>query len=91
MDVWVWTGQGLARAAPHALAVWVWLYCLLWWFVQDAAKVGTYMFLKKKNIFDILEINALKDPMENRQLNKLMTVVTKSEDRMQANDDKRRV
>ncbi|KAJ1407442.1 hypothetical protein B484DRAFT_337239, partial [Ochromonadaceae sp. CCMP2298] len=33
---------GLARKDPRELAVYIWLYCLVWWIVQDAAKVGIY-------------------------------------------------
>ena len=44
---------GLAHAAPKSLAVFVWLYCILFWFVQDAAKVLTYKFMARYNLFDI--------------------------------------
>jgi hypothetical protein len=46
--------------------VYVWIYCLLCWFIQDAAKVGVYAFLKKYNIFGINDIVAMKkaDPVE---------------------------
>jgi hypothetical protein len=33
---------GLARQPPALLALYVWLYCLACWIVQDAAKVFTY-------------------------------------------------
>lgn len=33
---------GLARQPPVLLALYVWLYCLACWIVQDAAKVATY-------------------------------------------------
>eukprot|EP01032_Pedospumella_encystans_P009783 gene9783-biopygen8139 len=42
---------GLARRPSYALALYIWLYCLVWYLVQDAAKVGTYRLLKKYNIF----------------------------------------
>jgi H+-transporting ATPase len=41
---------GLARHTPKALAVGVWIYCLLWWVVQDCAKVGLYHLMIKYNI-----------------------------------------
>jgi H+-transporting ATPase len=44
---------GLALREPKALAVYVWLYCIFWWFIQDGFKVLTYHFLKKYNIFGI--------------------------------------
>lgn len=42
---------GLAKHSPKAMALYVWLYCILWWFVQDAAKVWTYHFVEKYNVF----------------------------------------
>jgi H+-transporting ATPase len=30
----------------------VWIYCLVWWFIQDAAKVMCYKLVEKYNIFD---------------------------------------
>eukprot|EP01032_Pedospumella_encystans_P016080 gene16080-biopygen13139 len=43
--------EGLGRRSPQAMAVYVWLYCIAWWFVQDAAKVGTFYVLKTYNLF----------------------------------------
>mmetsp|Transcript_19959 Transcript_19959/g.33403 ORF Transcript_19959/g.33403 Transcript_19959/m.33403 type:complete len:906 (+) Transcript_19959:83-2800(+) len=43
--------MGLARRKPYELPVYIWLYCIGWWFVQDAAKVATFYVLKKYNIF----------------------------------------
>jgi len=54
---------GLGDRSPKALAVYVWLYCIFWWFVQDAAKVVLYWWLEKYNIFginDSLMINVAK-------------------------------
>lgn len=31
----------------------MWIYCIVWWFIQDACKVVTYIFLRKYNIFQI--------------------------------------
>mmetsp|Transcript_29117 Transcript_29117/g.62748 ORF Transcript_29117/g.62748 Transcript_29117/m.62748 type:complete len:961 (+) Transcript_29117:166-3048(+) len=42
---------GLARRQPYELPVYIWLYCIGWWFVQDAAKVFTFYLLKKHNYF----------------------------------------
>ena len=44
--------EGLAYNT-HGLAFLVWLYCLVWWLIQDAAKVFTYRWLECNNIFDI--------------------------------------
>jgi H+-transporting ATPase len=42
---------GLARRAPRHMAAFVWIYCIFWWFVQDAIKVGVFTMLKKYNLF----------------------------------------
>jgi hypothetical protein len=73
-DAW-----GLSRNDPKGLAGIIWLYCLIWWFIQDLCKVGTYYLLKKWNVFDILEINALKDPMDAKG-GASMKAITMSED-----------
>jgi H+-transporting ATPase len=35
------------------IVVYIWLYCIVFWFIQDAAKVLTYYILEKYNIFGI--------------------------------------
>jgi H+-transporting ATPase len=47
---------GMARASPKELSVYVWIYCLICWLIQDAAKVATYAYLKKNNTFGINDI-----------------------------------
>lgn len=42
---------GLARTDYRIWAVWVWLYALIAFVVQDALKVGTYWLLEKYDIF----------------------------------------
>jgi len=44
---------GLADRKPQAMAVYVWLYCIFWWFVQDTAKVILYWWMEKYNILGI--------------------------------------
>jgi H+-transporting ATPase len=44
---------GLALRAPEELSVYIWIYCILWWFIQDALKVFTFHIFKTYNIFDI--------------------------------------
>jgi len=58
---------GMARAEPRELSAIVWVYCLICWFIQDAAKVGTYALLKKNNTFGINDIVKMhkEDPLEN--------------------------
>ena len=43
---------GLSYRKPYILPFLVWLYCLVWWLVQDAAKVGTYFFLREYGVLD---------------------------------------
>ena len=38
--------EGLARRAPKELSLYVWIYCLICWLVQDGAKVATYKVLQ---------------------------------------------
>lgn len=39
--------QGLARGSYTLWALWVWLYCVFWWLVQDLAKVGAYRVMRR--------------------------------------------
>jgi H+-transporting ATPase len=58
---------GLAIRPPVYLSAYVWLYCIVCWFVQDAAKVGTYALLRKFNIFNINNLST-KDPAKTIQV-----------------------
>lgn len=42
---------GLELRPPHMLPLFIWVYCIAWWYVQDAAKVGTFFLLKRFNVF----------------------------------------
>ena len=44
---------GLARRKPHLLAFYVWLYCIIWWFIQDASKILAFKLMKRYNLFGI--------------------------------------
>lgn len=44
---------GLASKNPKDMAFFIWLYCLFWWVIQDAAKVLTYYLMGKYNYFGI--------------------------------------
>eukprot|EP00598_Pedospumella_elongata_P004046 CAMPEP_0184967086 /NCGR_PEP_ID=MMETSP1098-20130426/584_1 /TAXON_ID=89044 /ORGANISM="Spumella elongata, Strain CCAP 955/1" /LENGTH=932 /DNA_ID=CAMNT_0027488487 /DNA_START=42 /DNA_END=2840 /DNA_ORIENTATION=+ len=44
---------GLAEENPKEFAVYIWLYCIFWWLVQDTAKVVTYWWMEKYNILGI--------------------------------------
>jgi len=43
--------MGLARGDYTLMPLWVWIYCIIWWFVQDILKVGTIAMLNKFDIF----------------------------------------
>lgn len=41
--------MGLTNGSYKLWWLWVWLYCLLWWLVQDGLKTGTYALLLRFN------------------------------------------
>lgn len=46
--------EGLARGSTNGeklLPLWVWIYCLIWWAVQDVVKVGSHMFMEYLDLF----------------------------------------
>jgi len=45
--------EGLANREPRLLALYIWIYCIVWWFVQDIAKVLLYKFMRHYNILNI--------------------------------------
>jgi H+-transporting ATPase len=44
---------GLGYRKPGPLFLWIWLYCIAWWFVQDACKVYAWHLMKTYNWFGI--------------------------------------
>jgi hypothetical protein len=44
---------GMALHPPKILSLYVWIYCLIFFLIQDAAKVGTFKLLRKYNTFGI--------------------------------------
>jgi len=44
---------GLARASPYHLFIIILIYCIIWWFIQDAAKVFVYYLMTKYNVFGV--------------------------------------
>jgi H+-transporting ATPase len=61
---------GLAHGSSTAvklLPLWVWLYCIFWWFLQDAAKVATYKFLDHFDIFSYRTESLTNGPDPTRQ------------------------
>jgi len=61
--------MGLGRRKPYTLALYIWLYCIVWWFIQDACKVFAFYILKKYNIF------GYNDTGESMELLFLLVVV----------------
>eukprot|EP01036_Dinobryon_divergens_P022999 gene22999-31308_t len=43
---------GLGRRQPYMLVVYIWLYCLVWWFIQDLFKVLAYKLMVSYNLFN---------------------------------------
>ena len=42
---------GLGLEQPYVLALYIWIYCIVWWFIQDVTKVLLYKLIIKYNIF----------------------------------------
>jgi hypothetical protein len=51
---------GLGYKDPKTLALFVWIYCILWWFVQDICKVMTYQAMERNNIFGVNDSSGLR-------------------------------
>lgn len=45
--------EGLTTRPPYELVVYIWIYCLVWWLVQDVAKVYAYKVMRHYNLFEI--------------------------------------
>jgi len=43
--------EGLAHGDYSLMPLWVWIYCVIWWFIQDLAKVGIIWLLKTFKLF----------------------------------------
>jgi H+-transporting ATPase len=50
------------------LFVFVWIYCLFWWFVQDIAKVYAYKVMYATNMFNINGSNVVALPESAKAL-----------------------
>lgn len=60
---------GLERKAPYLLPLYIWIYCILWWFVQDIAKVYTFRILKRYNIFGYNNTGMISQSLRPRNKN----------------------
>lgn len=49
-DINAW---GLAYGEYTLMPLWIWIYCIVWWFIQDTLKVVGYYILHRFNIFNI--------------------------------------
>ena len=57
--------EGISRNRnTYGPVFFTWIYCIVWWFVQDAAKVLTYYLVDR---FDIFEYHTLAHPEEKLQ------------------------
>lgn len=45
--------EGLTRGDYTLMPLWVWIYCVVWWWIQDLLKVVCYWFMHRYNVFDI--------------------------------------
>jgi H+-transporting ATPase len=43
---------GLVDRQPYELFVVIWVYCIIWWFIQDFVKVYLYKYVTLHNIFE---------------------------------------
>ena len=53
---------GLGRHEPYAYAFYIWVYCIVWWWIQDAAKVFCYWVMFRYNIFGINNTGKMEFP-----------------------------
>eukprot|EP00475_Leptophrys_vorax_P025000 TRINITY_DN3479_c0_g2_i1.p1 TRINITY_DN3479_c0_g2~~TRINITY_DN3479_c0_g2_i1.p1 ORF type:complete len:987 (+),score=347.54 TRINITY_DN3479_c0_g2_i1:157-2961(+) len=64
---------GLAQAPPYYLFIVILIYCIVWWFIQDAAKVLAYHYMVKYNVFNIndtgLAVKPKKEGIEESKNN----------------------
>ena len=43
----------------HALVVWVWFYCIMWWIVQDVVKVYSWKLMSHHNFLGVNDTGAV--------------------------------
>jgi H+-transporting ATPase len=43
---------GLSLREPYILPLLIWMYCIVWWIIQDAAKVLTFYLLKMYGLYE---------------------------------------
>jgi H+-transporting ATPase len=45
--------KGLTLDSYKLWPLWTWIYCIIWWFIQDACKLLAYIVMRKFNLFHI--------------------------------------
>ena len=55
------------RGTASRLPIYVWIYCIFWWFVQDFSKVVLYKYMEKYNTFGINDsaVSAIDGPKQS--------------------------
>ena len=64
---------GLGLAKPYLLTLYIWIYCIVWWWIQDVCKVLTFRVMIKYNVFGINDTGKVVLPestLEYMRLNK---------------------
>jgi H+-transporting ATPase len=64
---------GLGLAKPYLLTLYIWIYCIVWWWIQDVCKVLTFRVMMKYNVFGINDTGKVVLPestLEYMRLNK---------------------
>ncbi|KNC77588.1 hypothetical protein SARC_09955 [Sphaeroforma arctica JP610] len=51
--------EGLARGDYQLWALWTWIYCIFWWFIQDGCKVLCYSVVYKYDLFGAISGQAV--------------------------------
>jgi H+-transporting ATPase len=60
---------GMMKREPYFLPVYIWLYCIIWWLIQDILKVYTYNYLRKYKILgniDNFDIHSSDELLESQ-------------------------
>ena len=59
--------MGLAYHKPYVLTVYIWIYCLVWWWIQDFFKVILMYNVVKHNIFQYNDTGEVSFPESTRK------------------------
>ena len=67
---------GLGYKNPKTLAIFVWIYCLVWWMVQDICKVLLYKCMEKNKSFGTNDSSGMRRNMDPNNSNNNKNSVT---------------